>query len=149
MVGSTSLRRTDSKRGWTESVWGGSTSWCTTANKAAKWMPKVGCSGRLMVDVSTDGDPATGVAVQVNGQWHVEGGTSASSPFVAGVYALGGHPEAIKASKSLYKNPKDFYDVTQGADGSCSPAIFCTAGPGYDAATGMGTPKGIGAFSAN
>lgn len=146
MVGSTSLRAAQDKRGWTESVWDGSTSWCTQGNRAAKWMPQVGCSGRLMVDVSTVGDPATGVAVNVNGVWHVEGGTSASSPFVAGVYALGGHASAIKASKSLYKNPDGFYDVTEGSDGSCTPTIFCMAQKGYDAASGMGTPNGVSAF---
>jgi subtilase family serine protease len=146
MVGSTSLERADSKRGWSESVWAGSTSWCTTGNKPAKWMPNVGCSGRLMVDVSTVGDPDTGVAVNVDGQWHVEGGTSASSPFVAGIYALGGHATSIKASRSLYDTPKGFHDVTQGSDGSCTPAIFCTAQKGYDAASGMGTPNGIAAF---
>jgi subtilase family serine protease len=146
MVGSTSLFRSDNKRGWTESVWDGSTSWCATTNRPAHYMPNVGCDGRLMVDVSTVGDPATGVAVYVNGVWRVEGGTSASSPFVAGIYALSGHPQQIKQSRSLYKHPDDFYDVTEGADGSCNPAIFCTAGKGYDAASGMGTPHGNGAF---
>jgi hypothetical protein len=145
MVGGTALRKS-AKRGWTESVWSDSTSWCTPENKPAKWMPDNGCSGRLMVDVSAVGDPATGVAVYVNGHWAVEGGTSASSPLIAGVYALGGHPEQMNASRSLYKNPKAFYDITTGATGSCSPAIFCQAGKGYDAASGMGTPKGIGAF---
>lgn len=146
MVGSTSLTRSSNKRGWSESVWGGSTSWCSTGNSAAKWMPKVGCKGRLMVDVSTDGDPDTGPAVYENGHWGVEGGTSASSPFVAGIYALGGNSANLKASQSLYADPNDFYDVTTGSDGNCSPAIFCKAGVGYDAASGMGTPNGIGAF---
>jgi hypothetical protein len=35
-----------------------------------------------MVDVAADGDPDTGPAVYVDGQWLVEGGTSASSPSV-------------------------------------------------------------------
>lgn len=146
MVGGTSLRTAQGKRGWTESVWNGSTSWCTPENKAARWMPNVGCKGRLMVDVSAVGDPATGVAVNVNGIWHVEGGTSASSPLLAGVYALGGNASSMKASKSLYSASKGFYDVTEGSDGSCTPAIFCTAQKGYDAASGMGTPNGIAAF---
>ncbi len=146
MVGSTSLTKAQNKRGWSETVWGGSTSWCSVDNRTAKWMPKVGCSGRLMVDLATDGDPNTGVAVYVSGHWAVEGGTSASSPFVAGIYALGGDASHLNASQSLYTHPKAFYDVTTGADGSCNPTIFCQAGPGYDAASGMGTPKGIGAF---
>jgi hypothetical protein len=146
MVGSTSLRASKNARGWSESVWDGSTSWCSTANKTASWMPKVGCKGRLMVDLATDGDPNTGPAVYINGRWGVEGGTSASSPFVAGIYGLGAHSAKITASKSLYAHPKAFYDVTSGSDGSCSPAIFCTAGPGFDGASGLGTPDGIAAF---
>ena len=146
MVGSTSLTRAQNDRGWSETVWGGSTSWCSTANKTAKWMPKAGCSGRLMVDLATVGDPRTGVAVYVGGRWGVEGGTSASSPFVAGIYALGGASSTLKASRSLYEHPDAFYDVTTGSDGTCSPAIFCEAGPGYDAASGLGTPNGIAAF---
>lgn len=146
MVGSTALTKTKSGRGWKESVWSDSTSWCTPENKAARWMPKVGCKGRLMVDVSTVGDPATGVAVYVDGRWAVEGGTSASSPFVAGIYALGGHAGSIRASKSLYQHPGAFYDVKDGATGQCSPEIFCEAGKGYDAASGLGTPNGVAAF---
>jgi hypothetical protein len=146
MVGSTSLTRDGSGRGWSESVWHGTTSWCTPQNKAARWMPDEGCAGRLMVDVSTVGDPNTGVAVYVAGSWVVEGGTSASSPFVAGIYALAGHPQDQHASKGLYADPGDFYDVTSGSNGSCSPAVFCTAETGYDAPTGLGTPNGVGAF---
>lgn len=109
-------------------------------------MPKVGCKGRLMVDVSTNGDPDTGPAVYEGGHWTVEGGTSASSPFVAGIYALGGNSANLKASQSLYQHPQAFNDVTTGSDGSCSPVIFCQAGVGYDAASGLGTPNGIAAF---
>jgi subtilase family serine protease len=146
MVGSTTLTQAKNKRGWSESVWRGSTSWCSVDNKTARWMPQVGCSGRLMVDLATDGDPATGVAVYVAGQWRVEGGTSASSPFVAGIYALGGRASKLRASRSLYRHPEAFFDVTTGSDGTCSPPIFCEAGPGYDAASGLGTPNGIAAF---
>ena len=106
MVGSTTLTKADNRRGWSEQVWSGSTSWCTPQNAAARWMPPVGCRGRLMVDVSTVGDPKTGVAVQVNGEWHVEGGTSASSPFVAGIFALGGHATSLKASRSPLRPPR-------------------------------------------
>jgi hypothetical protein len=35
---------------------------------------------------------------------------------------------------------------TTGANGSCSPSYLCTAGPGYDGPTGLGTPNGDGAF---
>jgi hypothetical protein len=37
-------------------------------------------------------------------------------------------------------------DITSGSNGSCSPASLCTAGPGYDGPTGLGTPNGLAAF---
>jgi hypothetical protein len=36
--------------------------------------------------------------------------------------------------------------VTSGSNGSCSPSYLCTAGPGYDGPTGLGTPNGDQAF---
>jgi hypothetical protein len=57
-----------------------------------------------------------------------------------------GKSSQLKASQSLYHHPEAFYDIRSGSDGTCSPAIFCKAGPGYDAASGMGTPNGIAAF---
>ncbi|WP_410011379.1 hypothetical protein [Streptomyces nigrescens] len=50
-----------------------------------------------VADVAAVADPATGLAVydtyQASG-WNVYGGTSASAPFIAGVYALAGTPGA-------------------------------------------------------
>jgi hypothetical protein len=37
------------------------------------------------------------------------------------------------------------HDVTSGSNGSCS-TIMCKGAVGYDGPTGVGTPKGIGAF---
>lgn len=37
--------------------------------------------------------------------------------------------------------------MTSGSNGSCDVAYLCTAGPGYDGPTGLGTPNGLGAFS--
>jgi hypothetical protein len=34
------------------------------------------------------------------------------------------------------------FDVTRGSNGTCSPVYLCTAGPGYDGPTGLGTPNG-------
>ena len=47
----------------------------------------------------------------------------------------------------LYEAPKkSLYDVTSGQNGTCSKAYLCTAKPGYDGPTGMGSPNGMGAF---
>lgn len=35
---------------------------------------------------------------------------------------------------------------TSGSNGSCGGSYLCTARPGYDGPTGLGTPDGTGAF---
>jgi hypothetical protein len=59
------------------------------------------------------------------------------------MYALAGNAGSTPAD-DIYTHTSDFYDVTSGSDGSCSPAYLCTAETGYDGPTGIGTPDGIG-----
>lgn len=103
-------------------------------------------------DVSAVADPATGVAVYDTyggSGWAVYGGTSASAPIIAGVYALAGTPGAADyPAKYPYSHTANLYDVTTGNNGSCSTSYFCTARAGYDGPTGWGTPNGTAAFSA-
>jgi hypothetical protein len=44
--------------------------------------------------------------------------------------------------------PGSVNDVTTGSNGFCLGSYLCTAGPGYDAPTGVGTPNGLGLFEA-
>lgn len=44
--------------------------------------------GRGVPDVTADADPFTGYDVVIDGQWTVEGGTSAVAPLYAGLFAL-------------------------------------------------------------
>ena len=53
------------------------------------------------------------------------------------------------ASALAYAHPQYFNDVTAGSTGTCAAAQLCTARVGWDGPTGLGTPNGIGAFSAN
>src|SRR6185312_5466817 len=110
------------------------------------------CSRRAEADVSAVADPNTGVAVyQTYGAsgWSVYGGTSASAPIIAGVYALAGTPGSSDYPASYpYANSSSLYDVTSGSNGSCGAPI-CTAGSGWDGPTGLGTPNGVSAFSAS
>ncbi|GAA3818372.1 carboxypeptidase-like regulatory domain-containing protein [Streptomyces chiangmaiensis] len=100
-----------------------------------------------MGDVAAVSDPATGVAVYNSG-WKVYGGTSAASPIIAGVYADAGTPAANTYPASYpYFNAAHLNDVTTGINGTCSPAYLCTAGPGYDGPTGLGTPNGLASFT--
>ncbi|MFJ7909120.1 putative Ig domain-containing protein [Kitasatospora sp. NPDC096204] len=156
-VGGTSLNRASTDRGWSEKVWGSSSggngagSGCSAYDAKPSWQHDTGCGKRTVADVSAVADPATGVAVyQTYGGsgWNVYGGTSASAPIIAAVYALAGTPATGTHPASYpYAHTGSLYDVTTGANGSCSPAYLCTAGSGYDGPTGLGTPNGTAAFT--
>ncbi|MEU1628322.1 putative Ig domain-containing protein [Streptomyces sp. NPDC020096] len=155
-VGGTALTRDSSARGWSESVWNtssteGTGSGCSAYDPKPSWQKDTGCSNRTISDVSAVADPATGVAVyQTYGGsgWNVYGGTSASSPIIASVYALAGTPAASTDPASYpYAHASALNDVTTGNNGTCSPSYLCTAGPGYDGPTGLGTPNGTAAFT--
>ncbi|MFE2061572.1 putative Ig domain-containing protein [Streptomyces sp. NPDC059467] len=156
-VGGTALSTSSSTRGWTESVWNtssteGTGSGCSSYDSKPSWQTDTGCSKRMEADVSAVADPATGVAVYDTyggSGWAVYGGTSASSPIIAGVYALAGTPGTSDyPAKYPYSHTSNLYDVTSGSNGSCSTSYFCTAGTGYDGPTGWGTPNGTTAFTA-
>jgi hypothetical protein len=156
-VGGTSLSTASNSRGWTETVWGSSSggegtgSGCSADSSKPSWQTDTGCSRRTDNDVAAVADPNTGVAVYdtySEGGWLEVGGTSASSPIIASVFALAGTPTAgTYPSSYIYKHTSNLFDVTSGADGSCSPTYLCTAGTGYDGPTGWGTPDGVTAFS--
>ncbi|HUC59490.1 MAG TPA: putative Ig domain-containing protein [Streptosporangiaceae bacterium] len=158
-VGGTSLSTASNSRGWTETVWGSSSggegtgSGCSADSSKPSWQTDTGCSKRTDNDVSADANPNTGLAVYDSyseGGWLEVGGTSASSPMIAATFALAGTPASgTYPSSYLYAHTSDFFDVTSGANGSCSPAYLCTAETGYDGPTGLGTPDGVGAFSSS
>ncbi|MER5730658.1 putative Ig domain-containing protein [Streptomyces sp. NPDC002138] len=157
-VGGTSLTRAGgTSRGWSESVWGSSSggngagSGCSAYTTKPSWQADSGCAKRTVADVSAVADPATGLAVydsyQASG-WNVYGGTSASAPIIASVYALAGTPAAGSYPSSYpYARTASLNDVTSGANGSCSSSYLCTAKSGYDGPTGLGTPNGTAAFT--
>jgi subtilase family serine protease len=149
-VGGTSL--TPNGTGWSETAWSGAGSGCSRYEGKPTWQTDAGCSKRTIADVSAVADPNTGVAVFSTeaGGWAVFGGTSVSSPIIASVYALAGTPGAADTPASYpYAHPGNLRDVTSGSNGSCRKAPYlCTAGPGYDGPTGLGTPQGTGAFVA-
>ena len=156
-VGGTSLSTASNSRGWTETVWGssaggeGTGSGCSADSSKPSWQTDTGCTRRTDNDVAAVADPNTGLAVYdtySQGGWLEVGGTSASSPIVASVYALAGTPASGTYPGSyIYQHTSNLFDVTSGADGSCSPAYLCTGEVGYDGPTGWGTPDGTTAFS--
>lgn len=150
-VGGTSLKKARNARGWKESAWSGAGSGCSAYLDKPSWQKDRNCSMRTVADVSAVADPDTGVAVYdtyelgEDAGWLVVGGTSAASPFVAGVIALAGHPSTV-TPKRLYGEPKAFHDAVGGSNGYCGGDYLCTGVKGYDGPTGLGTPKGITPF---
>src|SRR5207302_1190159 len=73
--------------------------------------------------------------------WLVVGGTSASSPFVASVFAL--YSRGTVKPDFMYSaaNASAFNDVLSGTNGPCGN-VLCNAGKGWDGPTGVGTPYG-------
>jgi subtilase family serine protease len=151
-VGGTSLYQASGARAWSETAWSLGGAGCSRRVRKPAWQHDAGCSMRTETDVSAVADPDTGVAVYdslgINGTpWQVFGGTSVSSPIVASLYALAGNAAAQDAAKGIWQDAgTHLFDVTAGNDGYCTPAYLCNAGPGYDAATGWGTPNGLAAF---
>lgn len=103
--------------------------------------PSGSSGGRGVPDVAGDADPATGYQVRVDGEMMVIGGTSAVAPLWAGLIALNNH---LKGQNAGFLQPKiyqtktrpAFHDITSGNNGGFS------AGPGWDACTGLGSPIG-------
>ncbi|MFL5901929.1 MAG: peptidase S8 [Solirubrobacterales bacterium] len=156
-VGGTTLTLGAGNAYSSESAWSGAGSGCSLYVTAPAWQSFLNaCAGkRGSADVAADAAPSTGAAVydtvRYQGRlgWFQVGGTSLSSPLVAAVYALaGGLPAGTSAASGLYGHLGDstvLHDVTSGSNGSCS-TIMCKGASGYDGPTGVGTPKGIGAF---
>jgi kumamolisin len=103
--------------------------------------PSSSSGGRGVPDVSGDADPVTGYQVRVDGQNMVIGGTSAVAPLWAGLIALNNQQNGKSAGfiqPQIYatKGASAFHDIVSGNNGAFS------AGPGWDACTGLGSPIG-------
>jgi len=103
---------------------------------------------RGVPDVAYNASPSTGVPVYDSeaGKWGEVGGTSASAPQWCAIIAIanslraaqGKGPIGTQFLNVVYANPQAFHDITQGSNGRCGAE--CTAGPGYDFVTGLGSP---------
>jgi subtilase family serine protease len=115
--------------------------------------PLFGQSARQTPDISFNADPASGVWVQYAGSWYTVGGTSVSSPSLAGIINAAGNNLGIAPSPGGYYTSgennllyaelltakdyaNNFYDVTTGSNGA-------SAAVGWDACTGVGSPRGL------
>lgn len=102
-------------------------------------------TGRGVPDVAGNADPQTGYQIVVDGQQEVVGGTSAVAPLWAALVArlaqaagtrLGLVQTKLYPGASPGVDAAGFGDITSGDNGAY------TAGPGWDACTGLGSPRG-------
>jgi kumamolisin len=104
-----------------------------------------GTPGRGVPDVAGNADPVTGYQVLVDGQRTVIGGTSAVAPLWAALScrmaqaakrSFGLIQQSLYAGVTAGQAAPGFHDITSGSNGAYS------AGPGWDACTGLGSPEG-------
>ena len=160
-VGGTTLTTASNPRQWSETVWSGTGSGCSTVEPNPGWQPTSKyCTTRTVADVAAVADPNTGVAVyDTYGEpgWMVFGGTSVASPIIASVYALAGNASALgpSAAKGLYSaTSSSLNPVTSGANARHCTTYLCNAaysvinnaGSTYNGPTGNGTPNGAKGF---
>jgi len=150
-VGGTSLAEDpDSARGWTESAWTYGGSGCSAYIAKPKWQHDTHCGKRTVADVSAVAEDVAIHSTDVGG-WLPVSGTSASAPFVAGLYGRSGRA-GVAQPADLYANASRFIDITtgnndpSGAGKKCGGDYLCVAAPGYDAPTGVGVPNGLTGF---
>jgi hypothetical protein len=169
-VGGTHLVRASNARGWKESVWndlasnacggscGGTGSGCSAIIPKPSWQTDAGCPHRSSVDVSAVASVYTPLAVYSvlfkqfppYSAWAGYGGTSLSTPLLAGMFALAGNAATRHGAQEIWQAHAAFNDVLAGTNvvtsvsGPCASAVLyiCKAGKGYDGPTGWGTPVG-------
>ncbi len=124
---------------------------------------------RQVPDVSADADPNSGYVVFAEGAWQIAGGTSASAPLWAAFTALANASAACRGFTLGFENPAlyaiagtayaaNFHDVTRPSpfptannpatndtwsdspDNANNPSDLYPVLPGYDMATGLGSP---------
>ena len=141
-AGGTTLKFTGtqekSETGWADSGGGISTYFAKPA-----YQSKLTYAKRAVPDLSADANPSTGVLVIVNGQRNQFGGTSVSSPVLAGLIGLvnakrlaAGKPTIGLLDTYIYPllGTTSFRDIKSGSNGAYSAKV------GYDLVTGIGAP---------
>lgn len=165
-VGGTTLNLSTSSTGAvsvaSETSWSGTGGGVSIYETKPAYQTKLPYAKRTIPDVSYDADPATGFSVYdstpYNGQsgWFQMGGTSAGAPQWAGILAVANQlrknarkaplaawnstTNAMPAGNAVYALTSGMSDITSGStNGSCGS--ICTVSVGYDALTGLGSPR--------
>ena len=113
--------------------------------RAASQPGTTAAGGRGVPDVAGNADPVTGYQIYSGGQAQVVGGTSAVAPLWSALIArlaqatgkrFGLLQPLLYAGVSPGADVPGFRDITSGNNGAY------TAGPGWDACSGLGSPDG-------
>lgn len=156
-IGGTSLRLDASGTTLGETAWSSTGGGLSYFEKRPAYQKGVQSSKfRATPDVSFVADPNTGVAVYTSAGkspvWMEVGGTSLSAPSWAALISAADQlraqagkaplaaagPHGDTAHTDVYALGPKLNDVTSGSNGLCGTE--CTAGPGYDTVTGLGSP---------
>src|SRR5271165_2652889 len=153
-AGGTRIIRSSGQFTGEEDCWSGSGGGISTMEPLPNYQLIIGNKTgphRGTPDWAADASTSSPVAIYSTtgcGGWCAVGGTSVSSPVLAGIVNAAGSfvnhtASELHTSYNWYLNPalyhKYFYDVTKGSNGA-------PAGPGWDECTGLGSPRNLGGF---
>ena len=141
---------------------GVSTLWSRPSWQVAPGVP-AGATMRMVPDLSANADPDTGFIQYFTGSgqgvctqncaagWNSVGGTSIGSPMVSALVAVAA--QSCGTGRLGFINPSlyamastGFVDITTGSNDLYNVGGY-SAGPGYDMASGLGSPNGAGFFA--
>jgi subtilase family serine protease len=155
-VGGTVLHLASSK--YSETVWADSGAGCSVIAKPS-WQSDPSCAQRTGNDVSAVAWNAAEYDSYPSGGWFTVGGTSVSSPLIAGVFGLTANANKQHGGKNFWtasdqKRAKYLHAITSGSVTRCpsqyANTYICEAGTNqfgtYSGPSGWGSPNGIGAF---
>lgn len=121
-----------------ETVWSGSGGSQSTFEPKPSWQTLWSGPRRGVADIAYDADPNSGSLVIVDGAQQQIGGTSLAAPLFSGAWArmIAAKGTTLGfAGPLIYPLPASaFHDITSGNNNGS------TAGPGYDLASGRGSP---------
>ncbi len=144
-VGGTELMIASDGTWQAERSWGGTGCGATEVFAIPAWQNgtvtgTLGC--RAIADISIAQGPYWMMYQQM---WNMVGGTSCSSAIMAGLLTVINHARSAQGKPALgYLNPIIYQDAASRAtfrDVTIMGTSGCSAGPGYDMATGLGSPK--------
>ncbi|MGA2131819.1 MAG: S53 family peptidase [Bryobacteraceae bacterium] len=151
-VGGTELTLNSNGTWKSEVAWSGSGGGASAYEAEPSYQASAQTTGsRSTPDVAYDADPKTGVPIYISEGiygllgWVEVGGTSMASPEWAALFAIANSLRAAgdkaplnQVQYELYTITADYHDIVSGSNGTCGAE--CTAGPGYDFVTGLGSP---------